>query len=75
MATRSQPRRVAHILRWELPDGLLVNVHLHQVTVRAWRTDPAYQTGDWHCIPAREPGQVLVARLTHWRGGSPCPTG
>jgi hypothetical protein len=64
MTTKPKPRRVARILNWDFPDGTTAAVQLRQVAVKEWLTHPAYRTGDWHCVPAREPGQVLLARMT-----------
>ena len=61
---QSQPRRVAHLLRWQLPDRSDVAIELRQVTVQRWRTDPRFGDGNWHCLPAVESGQVLLVRMT-----------
>ena len=63
--TAERPRPdIDHILAWELCDGSIAEVELHQVAVQEWRETPRYHDASWHCIPAGG-GFVLLARLTY----------
>ena len=57
----------ARVLGWNLHDGGLVKVELHQVSVEEWRETPRYQDGMWHVVPAGG-GYVILARLSYRPG-------
>ena len=54
----------ARVLGWNLHDGGLVKVELHQVSVEEWRETPRYQDEMWHVVPPRG-GYVILARLSY----------
>jgi hypothetical protein len=64
MARLERSAEHARRLKWEWADGTRLEVELHQVDAARWHEDPLYHTTEWHCVPARAPGQVIAARAS-----------
>jgi hypothetical protein len=48
-------------LEWGFP-GFDVLVEMHQIDADRWRGDEIYRTPDWHCVPSRQPRQLIALR-------------
>ena len=54
----------AHRLEWKLGDGRTIQVEPYQLDTQTWRADPWFATDEWHAIPERVPGQLILARAS-----------
>jgi hypothetical protein len=60
----SARKTAARSLEWEFPGGVDVVVELHQMDIATWRNSTEFHDARWHCVPAREPGQLIVTRAS-----------